>query len=298
LIEEFIAFVQAATWSDSRRYLEEHPGLLSREALGALRTWVASMDDEEEAWTYRYHYGLLESCVLMGIEFTFDNFNPSTSPDEGIRAPAEFVEDLRRLSTLDEMANHDPSVHYDRITLMEQILRRLHDDEERSFRGALLINLGQAYAQLPTADPGANLGKAFQFLNEAARFFTPKTAPAEYPESQNKLGHRYMELASGDPTANLEKAIACFSESLRFLSPDYASLDYAITQNDLGGAWARLASGDRVANLRRAIACFEESLRIFTPDTASAEHTIVQKNLSLATTNLNRALRESEPSGH
>ena len=289
LIEEFIEFVQAETWPDSRRRLEQHLELLSDEGLTVVKSWAYSLDDEEIAWTYRYHYGLLEACRLMGVEAMFENFIPSSGPTEGVAAPQEFEDDLRRLAELDEAARRDPAVHRDRIEIMEGILRQLDESEKPSFRGAVLINLCQAYAQLPTGDPASNLRNAAASLTEAGQFFTQKTAPSEYAGSQNALGLSYMKLEVGDPTENLEKAIACFAEALRFTSPEYAPLDYGDVQNNLGRAYAMLATGDRVANLRRAIACFREALAC-TPEDAPSQRAIAQQNLTLATSELDRVL--------
>jgi tetratricopeptide (TPR) repeat protein len=296
LIERFVIFVQAETWLDSRRILKEHPELLSEEAIEVLRSWVLSIQDikdkETSEW-YKYHWGLLQASRLMGIDPMFENFEPSAGPPGGIVVPREFADDIQRLADLDNTASHNPAVHRDRIALMEKILQRLDGKTYPSFRGAVLINLGQVYAQLPTGSPSFNLAKASARFTEAAKFFTPKTAPPSYANSQNALGLSYMELTTGDPTTNLEKAIASFTEALRFRSPDYTPLDYADTKNNLGRAYVMLPGGDHITNLRRAIACFRDVLRIFTPEEAASERAIVQRNLTLATAELDRILREA-----
>jgi tetratricopeptide (TPR) repeat protein len=293
LIQRFITFVQAETWPESRSILKEHPELLNRETLEVLRSWVISIEDYEAAWWYQYHYALLQACQLMGVDSMFENFVPSTRPPDGIAAPPEFEDNLRHLAALDNAANSNPIVHHDRIELMEKILRRLDGRMYPSFRSAILINLGQAYAQLPKGDRAFNLAKAAAHFTEAAQFFTPKTAPPEYSESQNALGLSYMELTDGDPAANLEKAIASFNEALRFRSPDYAPLDYAKAKNNLGKAYSMLPAGDHVANLRRAIACFTDALRALTSEDAATDHALVQENLALTTAELNRISRET-----
>jgi tetratricopeptide (TPR) repeat protein len=297
LIEEFLGFVRAETWSSSRRTLEEHPGLLDPAALEFLRSWVASLPDDEDAWTYKYHYGLLQASQLMGVAGMFDNLTPSTGPTEGVVAPPEFADQLQRLADLDQAAARDPSVHSDRVDLLEQIVGRLDESHTRAFRGAALINLAQAYAQLPVGDPATNLRKAAAFLTEAAQFFTPKTAPPQYAASQVGLGRSYVELTTGDPTANLQKAIACFTEALRFYSVEYAPFDHAATQNDLGGAYARLSDASDGANLTRAIDCFTAALEILTPDAAPDAHAIVRGNLATARAKLGREMPESGDGG-
>jgi hypothetical protein len=296
LIEEFLGFVRAETWSSSRQTLEEHPTLLDPAALELLRAWVASLADDEDAWTYRYHYGLLQASQLMGVAATFDNLEPSTGPAEGVVVPPEFTDQLHRLAELDQAATRDPSVHSDRVELLEQVVARLNDSHTWAFRGAVLINLAQAYAQLPE-DPATNLRKAAASLTEAGQFFTPKTAPPQYAASQVGLGRSYVELATGHPTANLQMAIGCFNEALRFYSAEYAPFDHGATQNDLGNAYARLSGGRDADSLRRAIGCFTAALETLTPAAAPEAHAKVQGNLTHTRAELARVMRESGNTG-
>jgi hypothetical protein len=293
LIERFTAFVQAETWPDSRWVLKQHPVLLGKAALEVVRSWVASIDDDDEAaWAYGYHYALLVSCQAIGFEDTFDHMIPSSGPPGGVVAPPEFEDDLRRLADLDEAASGDPAVHGDRIAVMEGILRRLDKKARPAFRGAILVNLGQAYVQLPGEGVARNLENAAVCYTEAATLFTPKTAPPAYAMSQADLGLSYMELTAGDRVTNLERAIASFNQALRFYSSEYTPLDYAETKHDLGRAYAMLPTGDHVENLRRAISCFRDTLRILAREEAGAtEVTLVQRNLALATAELDRVLR-------
>jgi tetratricopeptide (TPR) repeat protein len=292
-IDAFVAFVRADTWQATRRYLETHPGLVGDEAYQAIRPWVASIDDDGDRWWYEYHLALLQGCKLMGIAPMFDSLDPATGPPQGVVAPEAFEDDLRRLADLDVAASRQPTVHRDRIALMEGIVRRLPPTDASLFRTAMLINIAQANAQLPTGDRAVNLQNASAYLIEAAQFITPKTAPPAYAASQRSLGLEYTELSTGRPTANFDKAIGCFEEALRFYSREYAPQMWALTKSDLGLAHARRPSSDREADLRQAIACFRDALGVFTLDAAPSEHDLLQKNLALATTQLDRLRGES-----
>src|SRR6516225_3650838 len=197
LIEAFIAFVQAETWPDSRRILQEHPELFNQEALQILRAYFLSIKDDDDSWWYQYHYGLLQFGRLISdaeyeeegavdnhvvVESLFESLDPSTGPD--VVVPAAFTDDYQLLAELDEAASHNPMVHGDRIVIMERMVRQA-ENERRSFKTALLINLGVAYAQLPSDQQASNLRKAAAYFAEAAQFFTPKTAPPAYAASQN-----------------------------------------------------------------------------------------------------------------
>jgi len=291
-IDEFVGFVRADTWQATRRYLEAHPALIAADAYQAIRPWVASIDDEGAKWWYEYHLGLLAACQVMGVGPMFDNLEPPDGPPEGVVAPPALESDLRRLADLDLAASRQPTVHRDRIVLMEGIVRRLAT-EASPFRTAMLINIAQAYAQLATGDHAVNLQNAAAYLTEAAQFITPKTAPPQYASSQRSLGLEYTELSTGHPAANLDKAIGCFEEALRFYSREYAPQKWALTKSDLGLAYARRPSGDREADLRGALACFRDALGVFTSDAAPSEHAVLEKNVALATTQLDRLHGES-----
>jgi len=291
LIEDFVKLVQAETWPDTQVFLEEHPELLTPEATEVIRVWITSMD-EAESWIYGYHYALLQACRLMGVSGAFDNFSPSTRPEGAVVVPARFAEEMDRLAELDEAARRDPRAHKDRIVVLKHIVDQLHDDGRSSLTGILLINVAQAYAQLP-GDSVANLNMAREHLAQASRLFTQKTAPPEYAASQDSLGRAYARLATGDKAANTEKAIACFKEALRVLSPKYSPTEYAEVQNDLGITYGLSPSGDPAANLRRAIASFTEALLVLESQDAASQRADVEGNLSLAQRQLDLVLAES-----
>ena len=154
-------------------------------------------------------------------------------------------------------------------------------------------NLGNAYAQLPTADRGANLGRAIECYEQALTVYTAEAAPFQYATTQNNLGNAYADLPAGDRGANLGRAIECYEQALRFRTAEAAPLGYAGTQNNLGVAYAALPTGDRGANLGRAIECYEQALTVYTAEADPFHYAGMQNNLGLAYANLPTGHREA-----
>lgn len=142
------------------------------------------------------------------------------------------------------------------------------------------MNLGIAYADLSIRDRRVNPMQAIACYQQALRFCTPETAPAEYAITQVNLGNSYLHLLTGDRGVNLMQAIAYYQQALLFWKPETAPFDYAITQNNLGTAYAQLPTGDRGANLAQAIACYEAALRFRTPEAAPGDCRTTNRNLA------------------
>ena len=164
-------------------------------------------------------------------------------------------------------------------------------------------NLGNAYANLPTGERGANLGRAIECYEQALTVYTAEAAPLDYAGTQNNLGAAYAALPTGDRGVNLGRAIECYQQALRFRTPETAPFQYATTQNNLGNAYRNLPTGDRAANLRQAIECYQKALTVYTPEAAPRNYAMVLNNMGLVylhlptggrVTNLKEALQYAE----
>ncbi len=105
-LEPLVAFLQARTWLESRRVVEEHPQLLSDEADALLGQLIAA---EENADVRRYleeHRALLRRCREVGVERAF---REKTAPSLD-----ELLEALQK--------------HPELGTLLEQIQQRIAQD--------------------------------------------------------------------------------------------------------------------------------------------------------------------------
>jgi hypothetical protein len=75
LMEQLLAFVQAETWQDSQRMVDEHPELLSEQA----DTWMEKLagmayeqGDEQLTAALEEHRVLLQRCREVGVEAAFE----------------------------------------------------------------------------------------------------------------------------------------------------------------------------------------------------------------------------------
>ena len=122
-------------------------------------------------------------------------------------------------------------------------------------------NLGNAYAQLPTADRGANLGRAIACYQQALTVYTLEAAPLDYAMTQNNLGNAYRNLPTGDRAANLREAIECYQKALTVYTPEAAPRNYAMVLNNMGLVYLHLPTGGRVTNLKEALQYAEAALQ-------------------------------------
>ena len=143
---------------------------------------------------------------------------------------------------------------------------RISQQAESSTYAREQFELGKKYRLLTTGDRQANLQRSIQHFNEALRFWTAQSAPADYALAQNNLGIVYYNLPTGNRVANLRRAIDCYTEALRIWTTEFHPRDHATASDNLGLAHAALLTGDRAANLARAIECYTEALRFRTAE--------------------------------
>ncbi len=82
LRQAILAFLQARTWSESRRVVEEHPELLSDEADALLGQLIAAQEDANARRYLEEHRALLRRCREVGIESAFREKTDPAAPSE------------------------------------------------------------------------------------------------------------------------------------------------------------------------------------------------------------------------
>jgi tetratricopeptide (TPR) repeat protein len=305
-------FVNARTWSESRRVVEAHPELLTDEADRLLALLLEQYQDNAEAVRIlEEHRVLLRRCREVGIGEAFARKMgpPLAAGSEqaammAIAALATLPADLR--AALAELAagasspedlEHALAARPELRAVLEQALAGMVSLSPEVGRGAWDEGL--------TVPPefAADVNRAVQ-LEEAAR-----RDPRAHPERiriwqsvlsrippgrhatfraavNNELGTAYCDLPVGDRAANLQQAIACYRQALLVYTPEATPFGYAGTQNNLGLAYGDLPVGDRAANLEQAIACYRQALLFYTPEAAPLQYAATQKNLGNAYRNL------------
>jgi tetratricopeptide (TPR) repeat protein len=144
------------------------------------------------------------------------------------------------------------------------------------------INLGAAYAEMPTGDRSANLQRAVAAFEAALRVSNEKEFRVYWIQAQYGFGVAYGQLPTGDRSANLQKAIAAFEAALRASNEKEFRAYWAVAQINLGVAYTELPTGDRSANLQKAIAAFEAAQRVKTEKEFPVDWAKTQNNLGLA----------------
>lgn len=74
LIATIRAFVEAASWDESRAILERHPELMTSDVIAALETFAQNAErvgNAHMAHTFRIHRALLRRCVEVGPATAF-----------------------------------------------------------------------------------------------------------------------------------------------------------------------------------------------------------------------------------
>lgn len=252
--------------------------------------------------------GLLLVLVLLRV-MQARRYAGTWAPRDPVYLPSSVADDVFKTRRLENGKHRSQRVIVRLIQLYEHILGRLQPDENPSFCGCILSDLGNAYFDLPIGERVANITRAIEQYQEALRLLTPEATPFAYASTLNNLGIAYralplqqytevlsqgnvdmkqrIETIMGSVSPNtavenhadkLMQAIRCYEEAAR-VWPETACYDYAATQNNLGNAYRDLLTGDRNANLEKAIACYEEALRIWTPENFPFEYARAMNNL-------------------
>jgi CHAT domain-containing protein/tetratricopeptide (TPR) repeat protein len=198
------------------------------------------------------------------------------------QVPVELVRDQQELERLTRLAQADPSVHPQRIALLQAMLGRMRPEEHPVYASILLQNLGKAYLQLPPEDPYAGVREAIACFQQACAVCPPELSRPEFRRAMANLGLAYTSLMDGDWVEHLYRAIECYEQALVHCDPTRDAQDYANILNALGAAYYQLPDGDWVENLQTAIRYYEETIHIHTADTQPLFYAMTCQNLGEA----------------
>ena len=334
LREILLAFIQADTWDQSRRIVEQHPELLTDETDALLEQLIeaARMQEDENAQrTFEQHRVLLLRCREVGTERAFADLTGVSPPsEEEIRRSPLYplAESVLRGETPLEVALEWAVVPETLAALdgaainqMDDYIIALSRDPARPPEACVLayllaeLNYAAAHA-LPASAPllayvANTLGNCiddypFKTLAQIERqVFVYQEALAIWQQCgdaqlvammQNNVGNAYVGLSQvREREANLKQAIAFYRESLNVHTLETLPLDYAMTQNNLGCAYWYLSQvKEQETNLERAIAAYQKALAVYTPQTAPSDYAMTQNNLGNAYADLSK-LRDRGP---
>ncbi|MEJ5241402.1 MAG: CpXC domain-containing protein, partial [Anaerolineales bacterium] len=163
LTETLFAFIQAKTWDESRRILEQHPELLTDEADALLEQLIQAakaQQDENARQLFEQHRNLLRRCREVGIEAAFQEIGGGPS------VPPEFQADLRRILTELSRPMGILEMPY-RVNLCLQALRQVKREQNPALWAALQVELGNSLLQNPQGERAENLEQAIAAYQQA-----------------------------------------------------------------------------------------------------------------------------------
>jgi CHAT domain-containing protein len=286
LIQTIFRFMNANTWTDSLRVVQDHPTLLSDEAddlMGQLLKQVRAQGDDNSTRILVEHRDLLRRCRETTARVAFAEkmgLPPGLDPLEDVRA---ILEELSRPACRTEMPQ--------RIQLCEQTLSRVGRETHPMLWAAFQAILADSLSQNPIGKRAENTERAIHHYGRALQVCTREALPAEWAGTQNNLGEAYRNRIRGEWAENIEHAIHHFSLALEVYTREAFPIDWAGTQNNLAAAYAERIRGEPAENIERAIHHFSLALEVYTREAFPAEWAAIQNNLGEAHRNRIRSER-------
>jgi CHAT domain-containing protein/tetratricopeptide (TPR) repeat protein len=256
-------FLDAHTWSASRRLVEEHPELLGETAVGILEQWIAPgrpLGEPGARELPEKHLHVLRRCQEVGVEAAFAPLRPdhkALDPPERTPLPAQAMRAEKTYKRTGNTLALDMA-----IAAWEELLANPeHGMAEPAAAGLRLYTMNELAVDYldryqATGRP-ADLEMALAHLEEVV-----ENAPADFPKRTAALTHlgvalqqRYARLTE---LTDLERSIRLFESAVAAKDPAYM----ADRLGNLGlglRVWYQrtgdLAALDRaVETLRRAVA--------------------------------------------
>ncbi|NPA06134.1 MAG: hypothetical protein GXO54_01880, partial [Chloroflexi bacterium] len=274
------AFLQAETWTESLRVLEEHPEMLSDQALGLLERLVAEAHDQGQKEVARYleeHLRLLRHAAQVGVEQAVAEAEEALArwmafqdllEDAG--ALGKTLRGLLALTSPQEhrayLEAHPELLSEEGLALLERLVEATPDPQIRQglafflqiHRRAAQVGVEQTFAELTDPDLPAELRSLVQQAKEAEAHYR----------------------RTGDRQA-LDRAVALWEQILNHPALQQADARARLAVlNDAGTAhlyryWAR----GQMAGLDRALTLWQQAVRL-TPE-GSPDLPSILNNLAL-----------------
>ncbi|SNB67692.1 hypothetical protein SAMN02746019_00013820, partial [Thermoflexus hugenholtzii JAD2] len=230
LRQAILAFLQARTWSESRRVVEEHPELLSDEADALLGQLIAAQEDANARRYLEERRALLRRCREVGVERAFrEKTEPAAPSEEEMRQHPLYrlAESVMRGERSLEAALRQATAPDTLQALDDRAIERLDD---------YILALSRDPARPIQARVRAYV---LAELNHAAAQALPASPPIR-AYTANRLGNRIEDYPFKTP-AHLERRVEAYREALTIWQQEGDERRAAMLQNNLGNAYLRLA---------------------------------------------------------
>jgi hypothetical protein len=252
-----LQFVNAETWTEGKRIVEEQQHLLLTDAADGIFEHILqqSQDNEQAVRTLWTHRLLLRRCREIGIEPAFKELTGGEVPER-----------LRELEQQASAADKHYKQTYDLSDLRATVAAWSHllnhsdfASADETFRARILNNSGITYQNLYERS-GEGLERAIAVKEEAVAL-TPQGHP-DRPSRLNNLGNAYQRAyeRSGED-GQLQRAIEHYEKAVALTPKGHP--DRPSYLNNLGNAYqsAYERSGED-GQLQRAIAVLEDAVAL------------------------------------
>jgi len=209
------AFINARTWNESRRIVEQNPALLTGDTDARLGELIEAQDNGNAVRVLEEHRALLRRCREAGIPRAFAEKTSGARGGAGLDVPAQLqplLQELSRPARITDMPQ--------RVQLCRQALTLARREENAALWAALQGELGNSLAQSPLGDRAQNLEEAIAAYRQALEVLTRQAMPVEWATVMMNLANAYKNRIRGDRAQNLEEAIAAYRQALEVFTAD------------------------------------------------------------------------------
>ncbi len=279
LADALYLFLNARTWEDTKRIVEEHEDVLltgtADEVLANLLTQYR--EDENTTRTRERQRALLARCRREGTDAAF------TWHDE----LSSLLRELSRQITPDEMPR--------RIAVCQDALTLTDRNDTPLLWAWLHERLTYSLLSNPQEHVAENLERAIFHCDQALEVYTRDDFPVDWARTQRNLSIAYAERIQRDRAENLERAIFHCDQALEVYTREGFPVDWAATQHNLANVYSRRIREDRAENLKRAIFHYGQALEVYTRDDFPVDWARTQRNLVTAHSDLIREDKAENP---
>jgi CHAT domain-containing protein len=255
-----VAFIQANSWSESQRIVEQHPELLTEEADGRLAQLVEVQETDDARRKVEQHRSLLHRCREVGTERAFAERFDVTS--NGFPVPEQFRPYYHQAKRAEQRYRRtgDREALDQAVAAWERLLgQKRFSATPNSFQLGALNDSGNVFLRRYwAAGCLSDLNRALRCWEEAVAE-TPTDSPG-LPSRLNNLGIGLSErYAWGGELDDLARAIEAYEQAIT--QTPTGSYDLPMYLNNLGtGLSARYARTGELDDLVRAIEAHEQAV--------------------------------------
>ena len=268
LLQAVWAFLEAGTWAESRRVVEQHAELLDGEAdalLGQLVQAAGAQGDERARRLFEEHHALLRRCREVGIEAAFaEHIGVQRAAGGDVSIPPEFEADLRQAQEGVQryLRTGDRAALDEAATAWEHILGHaaFAAASERLQLAALNDGGGVFLRRYWARGRVDDLNRALECWQQAVQR-TPADSP-DLPGYLNNLGTGLSDrYARSGQLADLEEAIRVYQQAVQRTPPDSPDLPSLLTNLGTGLSDRYVRTG-QLADLEETICTYERALTV------------------------------------